>query len=65
LQILEAKYPNLVFLSCHELESELKSHFSPLLHFSQDIQTGRIRGIIVADHVDALLAKLLSAKGVL
>jgi len=58
---LESKYPDLCPLSCDGLESELESHSSPLLYFSQDLQADKIRGIIVADQVDASLAELLSA----
>ena len=57
---LENKYPDLCPLSCDELESELESYSSPLLYFSQDLQADKIRGIIVADQVDASLAELLS-----
>jgi len=57
---LENEYPDLCPLSCDELESELESHSSPLLYFSQDLQADKIRGIIVADQVDAPLAELLS-----
>jgi len=61
---LENEYPDLCPLSCDELESELESHSSPLLYFSQDLQADKIRGIIVADQVDAPLAELLSTEGV-
>jgi hypothetical protein len=57
---LENKYPDLCPLSCDTLESELSSHSSPLIYFSQDIGAGKLRGIIVADQVDASLAELLS-----
>jgi hypothetical protein len=57
---LENEYPDLCPLSCDELESELESHSSPLLYFSQDLQADKIRGIIVADQIDAPLAELLS-----
>ena len=57
---LENKYPDLCPLSCDTLESELDSYSSPLLYFSQDLQADKIRGIIVADQVDASLADLLS-----
>ena len=60
-QYLEDKYPDLCPLSCDTLESELDSYSSPLLYFSQDLQADKIRGIIVADWVDAPLAVLLSA----
>ena len=51
---LDDKYPDLCPLSCDELESELESHSSPLLYFSQDIGVDKIRGIIVAEEVDPL-----------
>jgi hypothetical protein len=57
---IENKYPDLCPLSCDELESELDSHSSPLIYFSQDIGAEKLRGIIVADQVDAPLADLLS-----
>lgn len=57
---LENKYPDLCPLSCDELESELESYSFPLLYFSQDLQADKIRGIIVAEEVDPLLAGLLS-----
>ena len=60
-QDLEAEYPDLCPLSCDELESELDSYSSPLIYFSQDLQTDKISGIIVADQVDASLAELLNA----
>jgi hypothetical protein len=63
-QDLENEYPDLCPLSCNELEVELESHSSPLIYFSQDLQTDKIRGIIVADQVDALLAESLSAEGI-
>ena len=57
---LENKYPDLCPLSCDTLEFELGSHSSPLIYFSQDIGAEKLRGIIVADQVDASLAELLS-----
>jgi hypothetical protein len=59
-QDLEAKYPDLCPLSCDILESELDSYSSPLIYFSQDIGAEKLRGIIVANQVDASLAELLS-----
>lgn len=59
-QDLEAEYPDLCPLSCDELESELDSYSSPLIYFSQDIGAEKLRGIIVANQVDASLAELLS-----
>jgi len=59
-QDLEAEYPDLCPLSCDTLESELDSHSSPLIYFSQDIGAEKLRGIIVADQVDTTLAELLS-----
>jgi hypothetical protein len=60
LQDLEAEYPQLLPLSCDELESELDSHSSPLFYFSRDIEVDKIRGIIVAEEVYIELAELLS-----
>jgi len=57
---LENKYSDLCPLSCDTLESELDSHSSPLIYFSQDLLADKLRGIIVADQVDASLAELLS-----
>jgi hypothetical protein len=61
---LENEYPDLCPLSCDELESELESHSSPLLYFSQDLQADKIRGIIIADQVDTSLAELLSTEDI-
>lgn len=61
---LENEYPDLCPLSCNELEAELESHSSPLIYFTQDLQTDKISGIIVADQVNALLAELLSAEDI-
>jgi len=63
-QYLEDEYPDLVPLPSAELEIELESYSFPLLYFSQDLQTDKIRGIIVADQVNALLAELLSAEDI-
>ena len=57
---LENKYPDLCPLSCDSLVSELGSHSSPLIYFSQDLGAEKLRGIIVANQVDASLADLLS-----
>lgn len=59
-QYLEDEYPDLVPLSSAELEIELESYSFPLIYFSQDLQADKIRGIIVAEEVDPLLAGLLS-----
>ena len=61
---LEKKYPDIVPISTDDLESGLKSYGSPLLYFSQDPETYKIRGIIVAGQVDSSLAELLLSKGV-
>jgi len=61
---LENKYPDLCPLSAAELEIELESYSFPLLYFSQDLQADKIRGIIVAEEVDPLLAGLLSAEDI-
>ena len=60
LQDLEAEYPQLLPLSCDELESELESYSSPLFYFSRDIEVDKIRGLIVAEEVYPELAELLS-----
>ena len=60
LQDLEDEYPQLLPLSCDELESEFESYSSPLLYFSRDIEVDKIRGIIVAEEVYLELAELLS-----
>jgi hypothetical protein len=57
---LEDKYLDLCPLSCDELESELESHSSPLIYFSQDIGAEKLRGVIVASQIDPSLAELLS-----
>ena len=57
---LENEYPDLCPLSSDTLESELESHSSPLLYFSQDFQADKIRGIIVANQIEPSLAELLS-----
>ena len=59
---LENEYPDLCPLSCDSLESELDSHSSPLLYFSQDLQADKLRGVIVADQIDPSLAELLSVE---
>ena len=59
---LENEYPDLCPLYCDSLESELDSHSSPLLYFSQDLQADKLRGIIVADQIDPSLAELLSVE---
>lgn len=58
LEDLEAEYPNLLPLSC----SKLKSYPFPLLYFTRDVQTDKIRGVIIADKVDTSLIKLLTEK---
>jgi len=62
---LEKKYPDIVPISTDDLESGLKSYGSPLLYFSQDPETYKIRGVIVADLVDSSLAELICKKGVI
>ena len=57
---LEAKYPNLVPLAY----DELKQYSYPLLYFSRDTQTDKVRGLIIIDELDNSLAKLLAEKGV-
>jgi len=57
---LENKYSDLCPISSVELEIELESYSFPLLYFSRDILTDKIRGIIITEEVDSLLAGLLS-----
>ena len=59
-QDLETEYPDLCPLSCDTLESELDSHSSPLIYFSQDLQAEKLRGVIVASQIEPSLAELLS-----
>ena len=57
---LENKYPDLCPISSAELEIDLESYSFPLLYFSCDIQSDKIRGIIVTEEVSSSLAELLS-----
>ena len=59
LKDLETDYPNLLPLSY----SKLKSYSFPLLYFSRDVQTDKIRGVIVISRVDMSLIELLSTEG--
>ena len=59
LQELWKKYPELFPLSCDKL-NELSSDISPLIYLAYDMQAERLRGVVVADKVDSLLAKLLA-----
>ena len=64
LKDLKAKYPNLVPCSYDKLKVYLK--FNPcLFYFFYDAQTDKIRGIIIAEKVDASLVKLLAEKELL
>jgi len=56
-QFLEREYPDLCPLSSAELEIKLESYSFPLLYFSRG---DMIRGIIVTEEVNPLLAELLS-----
>jgi len=58
LQKLAEKYPELLPLSYNKF-ARLKS-YTPLLYFSYDIQSGKIRGIIVTDEVDSSLVEKLA-----
>jgi len=58
LQKLAEKYPELLPLSYNKFD-RLKS-YTPLLYFSYDIQSGKIRGIIVTDKVDSSWVELLA-----
>jgi hypothetical protein len=50
-------------VSCDKLRSYLKSYSFPLLYFSRD-NTGRIRGLIIANKATVPLAKLLTEKNI-
>lgn len=56
LDELVVKYPELVPVAYNEL---IKAYGAPLLYFLPDAQTGRVRGVIIAERLNAALAKLL------
>ena len=60
LKELREKYPELFPVSLAEFKEFNK--FSPLVYFTYDIKTQRMRGVIIADKVDASLAKMLLEK---
>ena len=55
---LGAEHPDLLPLP----SIELKSYTFPLLYFSRNVQTDKIRGVIIANKVDTSLIKLLTEK---
>jgi len=57
LKELREKYPELFPISSEEFDK-----FSPLVYLTYDIKTERMRGVIIADKVDASLAKILLRK---
>ena len=59
LDEMVVKYPELVPVAYNEL---IKAYSAPLLYFLPDTQTGRIRGIIIAERLNSALAKLLIEK---
>ena len=60
LKELREKYPELFPISSEEFREFNK--FSPLVYLTYDIKTERMRGVIIADEVDASLAKMLLEK---
>ena len=60
LEKLEVEYADLVPIAY----SKLKAYSFPLLYFSRD-DKGKIRGVLIADEVTLLLAKLLAKKELL
>jgi len=57
LKELREKYPELFPISSKEFEEFNK--FSPLVYLTYDIKTEKMRGVIIADKVDASLAEML------
>ena len=57
LKELREKYPELFPISSEEFNK-----FSPLIYLTYDIKTEKMRGVIIADRVDASLAKMLLEK---
>ena len=60
LKELREKYPELFPISSEEFKEFNK--FSPLIYLTYDIKTEKMRGVIIADKVDASLAKMLLEK---
>jgi len=58
-QELEKKYPDIVPLSAEKVKEFIKKYGVPFLYFAKDSNTNKIRGLIVADSVDAHLAETL------
>jgi len=59
---LANSHPDLSPLAWVELEALLQFHPLPLMFFSRDGRTGMVRGLIIADRVDAGLADMLSTE---
>lgn len=57
LKELREKYPELFPVTSEEFDK-----FSPLVYFTYDIETERMRGVIIADRVDVSLAEILLEK---
>ena len=57
LKELREKYPELIPITSEEFDK-----FSPLVYLTYDIETEKMRGVIIADKVDVCLAKILLEK---
>ena len=57
LKELREKYPELFPVTSEEFDK-----FSPLVYFTYDIETERMRGVIIADRVDISLVEILLEK---
>jgi hypothetical protein len=61
---LAEKFPDIAPISPEEAEAFLQLYGTPILYFKRDLTTNKIRGIIIAQSVDASLADLLANKGI-
>lgn len=60
LKELREKYPELFPISSEEFKGFSK--FSPLVYLTYDIETEKMRGVIIADKADSSLAEILGKK---
>ena len=60
LKELREKYPELFPISSEEFKRFSK--FSPLVYLTYDIETEKMRGVIIADKADSSLAEILGKK---
>jgi FtsZ-binding cell division protein ZapB len=63
-QELAEKFPDIAPISPEEAEVLSQLYGTPILYFKRDPVTNKIRGIIIAQSIDASLADLLAEKGV-